>query len=171
MNQETPGMNPSPQWGLLNVAMLRMTVALTILFTSCGMDAPRYYLLSPIAGVAAVNVHQNGHVEGKIVDRRRVAAILSFLNARRNHWFDPKGGIFATTDDLELVDSKGKQIAWISFGGGGMYQSRPTMTYADSVGRKEFIVVRVGSPSETQRDADTLCGLLGGKFDDESCVR
>jgi len=87
-------------------------------------------------------------------NKKQVAAVTALLNARRDNWFDPQGIIFATSGYLELRDAHGKLLASIDFGSGGMYQSRPTMTYRDSVKVREFEVLREpGWPGETDRDA------------------
>jgi hypothetical protein len=138
-------------------------VLASLLLGSCGTETPRYYVLSKISGVTEVDVYSGGETAGSITDRKAVAAIVSFLNSRRDHWFDAKGRVFGTFGDIELLDAHKKRVAWISFGGGGMVQSRPTMTYRDSVAAREFIVTRIGPPAETQRDADALCSLLGGQ--------
>jgi hypothetical protein len=142
-------------------------VLVAALLSDCG--SPRYYLLSPLTGIAEVDVLHMGTV-GKIVERNRVAAITAFMNARRDRWYDPRGSRFATTGDLELLDSHRKRIASIAFGPGGMAQSRPSMTYVDSVARRELIVIRVGPPDETARDAEILCKLLGSKYHRMACI-
>ncbi|HEX3467576.1 MAG TPA: hypothetical protein VHT05_05805, partial [Candidatus Elarobacter sp.] len=115
-----------------------------------------------------INLYSHADVVAKITDPTRVSAVVSFLNARRDRWYDPRGGLFGAASDIDLLDSKGRSVAFISFGGGGLYQSRPTKTFVDSDGY-ELALARTGPPDETQHDADALCALLGGTFRHETC--
>jgi hypothetical protein len=152
--------------------MMRRTIAmLAMIMLVSGCDQRRYYELSPLTGVAEVDVvtHMDT-VAGRIVKREQVAAITAFMNARLDHWYDPHGDIFATTGDLDLLDARGKRLASIAFGPGGMYQTRPSMTYTDAAKRRQFIVIRAPRADVGAKDAAILCGLIGAKFNRTACV-
>jgi hypothetical protein len=135
-----------------------------------GCDSHRYYQLSPLSGVVEIDVVTNlREPAGNIVKPEQVAAITAFMNARLDHWYDSHGVGFGTTGNLAFLDAHHKRIAYISFGTGGMYQTRPNMTYTDSVKRHEFQVTRNPPDKQGENDKAELCGLLGSRFQRAVC--
>lgn len=141
------------------VGIVACVGALIVWGSAHGWTTRRHYLISPLHRVAEVDVVDNmSHVVGRIIDEKEVAAIVAFMNARRDNWYDPEGGMFGTGGDLELLDAHGKRRASMFFGGGGMMLTRPDMTYRDSVRVHELLVFR--TIGDTEGDAATLCALL-----------
>jgi hypothetical protein len=121
--------------------------------------------MSPITGVTKIDViGDKSRSVGTIRTGTQISRIVEFLNARRDHWYDPQGMRFATSGALRLYDARGARIAIFDFGTGGMAQRRAGMTYRDSVTSRDFIVIRGGDHEQTVKDFGILCDLLGAGY-------
>ncbi len=135
-----------------------------------GWTTRRHYLISPLDGVAEVDLRDNmDFVAVRVVDKKQVAALVAFMNARRDNWYDPEGQMFGMDGDLEFLDAHKQRRASVSFGPGGMMLTRPDMTYRDSVKVQEFLVFR--THGDTEHDAVTLCALLSSALHRAACDR
>ncbi|HEX3467871.1 MAG TPA: hypothetical protein VHT05_07335 [Candidatus Elarobacter sp.] len=126
-------------------------------------------MLSPLDRVAEVDVVDNmSNVIGRVTGERDVATVVAFMNARRDNWYDPEGGMFAMGGDLEFLDAHKKRRASVSLGAGGMMLTRPDMTYRDSVRVQEFLVFR--TTGDTEGDAAQLCAILAQALHKTVCT-
>ena len=132
-------------------------IGIALLTVFLGGCAPRYYVFAPLDHVAEIDVSDGLYGRGRITDPKRVAAVVAYLNARRDRWFHT-WDTFALTGDLTLLDSRKRQIASIAIGPGGMVQSRPGMRYRDAYWDGDFLLDWSDS---SDRDEPILCALLG----------
>lgn len=123
--------------------------------------APRYLQLAPVKDVASVDVEGQGTSRGRIADRRRIEAIVAFVNARRDSWYDPQGDLVMMSGWLSLLDAHGKQIAFVGVGPGGMTQSRPDLTDVRRGKSEEVLVGRTISHEQAGKDYRVLCAIVG----------
>ena len=85
------------------------------------------------------------HLRQTIADRERVAALVDYLNDRRSGW-KPVSGAYATPLRLKFFDGRGKDVAYVLVGTGGIVRSG---------------YFRSSRLDETWKETRRLCQLLG----------
>ena len=134
-------------------------LALLVLMSGCGRH---YYPVSNLDGIVEIDVRHEYPAFGRIIDRKRVAAIVAFMNARRDRWYDPGDKIFALSGELTFLGPHNKRFASVFIGPGGMMLSRPGRTYHNDMGElRELQLDRTPWPAEAEEDEATLCALIG----------
>jgi hypothetical protein len=99
----------------------------------------------PLDDVKTVTVVLPPHVRQTIADRERVGALVDYLNNRRAGW-KPVSGAYATPLRLKFFDGRGKDVAYVLVGTGGIVRAG---------------YFRSSRLDETWKETRRLCQLLG----------
>jgi hypothetical protein len=100
----------------------------------------------PLDDVKTVTVVlPQAHLRKTIADRERVGALVDYLNNRRAGW-KPVSGTYATPLRLKFFDERGKDVAYVLVGTGGIVRSG---------------YFRSSRLDETWKETRRLCQLLG----------
>lgn len=140
--------------------------SLVALLGGCG---PHTYFLPPYKDVAAIHVY-SVPPGSTITDPQRIAAIVAFLNARRDDWQDGFHPM-AVGGSLALYDAQHKQLGIVSIGPSGMMQTRPDLSYwwSPRSHPRALQVVRATEFAQAYKDYAALCGIVGGADEHVLC--
>ncbi len=115
-----------------------------LLLASAGCAETRDF--PPLDDVKTVTVVlPQAHLRQTIADRDRVAGLVDYLNNRRAGW-KPVSGAYATPLRLKFFDERGKDVAYVLVGTGGIVRSG---------------YFRSSRLDETWKETRRLCQLLG----------